>query len=89
MATTDLSSPYYGMSDAQLQAAISAAQQAFMDLRMGKKVVTVAYAQGGGSRSATFQQTDMANLRMLINDLQRALNPGVCIRQRRPLKPLF
>lgn len=89
MATNDLSSPYYGMSDAQLQAAISAAQQGYLDLRTGKKVVTVAYAQGGGSRSATFQQTDMANLRLLIAELTRALNPGVCVKHRRPLKPLF
>lgn len=89
MATNDLSSPYYGMSDAQLQAAISAAQQAYLNLRTGKKVVTVSYGQGGGSRSATFQQTDMANLRLLIGELQRALNPGVCIRHRRPLRPLF
>jgi hypothetical protein len=89
MATTDISSPYYGMSDAQLQQALSAAQQALIDLRMGKKVVTVAYAQGGGSRSATFQQTDMANLRMLISELQQALNPGVCVKRRRYITPVF
>ncbi|CAB3783244.1 hypothetical protein LMG28688_01608 [Paraburkholderia caffeinitolerans] len=89
MATSDISSPYYGMTDAQLTAALTSAQQAYIQLRMGSKVVTVSYAQGGGSRSATFQQTDMANLRMLIAELQQALNPGVCIRRRRPMKPLF
>ncbi|MFC4705517.1 gpW family protein [Paraburkholderia caffeinitolerans] len=77
------------MTDAQLTAALTSAQQAYIQLRMGSKVVTVSYAQGGGSRSATFQQTDMANLRMLIAELQQALNPGVCIRRRRPMKPLF
>ncbi|AJW98284.1 gpW family protein [Burkholderia gladioli] len=89
MATTDLSSPYYGMSDAQLQAALVAAQQAYIDLRTGKKLVTVSYAQGGGARSATFQQTDMANLRMLIAELQQALNPGVRLNRRRYITPVF
>lgn len=89
MATTDISSPYYGMTDQQLMAAIANAQQAYLELRTGKKVVTVAYAQGGGSRSASFQLTDMANLRMLIAELQQALNPGVHIKRRRPMKPLF
>jgi hypothetical protein len=89
MATSDISSPYYGMTDQQLMAAISAAQQAYIELRTGKKVVTVSYAQGGGSRSASFQPTDMANLRLLIAELQQALNPGVRIRRRRPLTPYF
>jgi hypothetical protein len=89
MATIDLSSPYYGMSDAQLQAALISAQQALIELRTGKKLVTVSYAQGGGSRSATFQQTDMANLRMLIAELQQALNPGVRINRRRYITPVF
>ena len=89
MATSDISSPYYGMSDAQLSAAISSAQQAYIELRTGKKVVTVSYAQGGGSRSATFQPTDMANLRLLIAELQQALNPGVRIKRRRPITPYY
>lgn len=89
MATTDISSPYYGMTDQQLMAAISAAQQAYIDLRTGKKVVSVSYAQGGGARSATFQQTDMANLRLLIAELQQALNPGVRIKRRRPMTPYY
>ncbi|WP_454871781.1 gpW family head-tail joining protein [Paraburkholderia xenovorans] len=77
------------MSDAQLQAALISAQQALIELRTGKKLVTVSYAQGGGSRSATFQQTDMANLRMLIAELQQALNPGVRINRRRYITPVF
>lgn len=89
MATSDISSPYYGMSDAQLSAAISNAQQAYIELRTGKKVVTVSYAQGGGSRSATFQPSDMVNLRLLIAELQQALNPGVRIKRRRPITPYY
>ncbi|SIT43679.1 conserved hypothetical protein [Paraburkholderia piptadeniae] len=89
MATTDISSPYYGMSDAQLQAALASAQQAYLDLRTGQQAVTVAYTQGDGSRSVTFQQTNIANLRMLIAELQQALNPGVCINKRRYITPVF
>ncbi|WP_175760533.1 gpW family head-tail joining protein [Burkholderia anthina] len=89
MATTDPCSPLYGLSDTQLQAMLSAAQQAYSDLRSGKKVVSVSYAQGGGSRSATFQQTDMASLRMWILDLQKALNPALQICRRRYIRPIF
>ncbi|MBB2981756.1 gpW family protein [Paraburkholderia tropica] len=89
MATTDLTSPLYGMSDAQLQTALAAAQQAYADLRTGKKVVSISYAQGGGSRSATFQQTDLASLRMWILDLQQALNPALRINRRRYVRPIF
>lgn len=89
MATNDISSPYYGMSDAQLQAAIAAAQQAMIQLRTGNKPVSVSYAQGGGSRSATFVATDLANLRMFIAELQQALNPGMRIKRRRPMRPMF
>jgi len=89
MATNDMSSPYYGMSDAQLQAAIASAQQAMIQLRTGNKAVTVSYTQGDGSRSVTFAQTDLASLRMLIAELQQALNPGVRIARRRPMRPMF
>ena len=89
MATTDLCSPLYGMTDAQLQAALAAAQQAYIDLRTGNKAVTVAYAQGDGSRSVTFQATNLASIRMFISDLQAALNPGVKICKRRRMVPLF
>ena len=77
------------MTDAQLQAALTAAQTALVDLRTGKKVVSVSYAQGEGSRSATFAQTDLANLRMFIQELLGALNPGVRMRRRRFITPMF
>lgn len=89
MATFDINSPLYGMTDAQLQAALAAAQQAYVDLLSGKKVVSMSYAQGEGARSATFAQTDLANLRMFIAELQQALNPGVPVRRRRPMRPYF
>lgn len=89
MATSDINSELYGMTDAQLQAALTAAQTALVDLRTGKKVVSVSYAQGEGSRSATFAQTDLANLRMFIQELLGALNPGVRMRRRRFITPMF
>ena len=89
MATTDLCSPLYGMTDAQLQAALASAQQAYLELRSGNKAVTVEYAQGDGSRSVTFQTTNLASLRLFIGELQAALNPGARICKRRRLVPLF
>ena len=89
MATTDLCSPLYGMTDAQLQAALAAAQEAYLDLRSGNKAVTVSYAQGDGSRSVTFQSTNVAAVRMFIAELQATLNPGVRVCRRRRMVPLF
>jgi hypothetical protein len=89
MATSDICSPYYGMTDLQLQAALQAAQAALIQLRTGNKAVTVQYAQGDGNRSVTFQATNMASLRMLISDLLAALNPGVKVCKRRRMVPLF
>ncbi|HDR9756512.1 TPA: phage head-tail adapter protein [Burkholderia cepacia ATCC 25416] len=77
------------MTDAQLQAALAAAQQAYAELRSGKKVVSISYAQGGGSRSATFQQTDLASIRLWIQDLVQALNPALHINRRRFVRPIF
>ena len=89
MATTDINSELYGMTDAQLQSALTQAQRALVELRTGKKVVSVSYAQGEGSRSATFQATDLANLRMFIAELLQALNPGLRVRRRRFITPMF
>ncbi|PXW23399.1 gpW family head-tail joining protein [Paraburkholderia caballeronis] len=89
MTVTDISSPLYGMTTAQLQAALADAQKAYAELRSGRKVVSISYAQGGGSRSATFQQADLAGLRLWIQDLQAALNPGLRINRRRFVRPVF
>ncbi|OTP79482.1 gpW family head-tail joining protein [Caballeronia sordidicola] len=89
MATSDINSPLYGMTDAQLQALLAQAQNAYAQLRTGTNVVTIAYAQGDGSRSATYQQTDMASLRIWISELIAALNPGVVVGRRRRMVPLF
>jgi len=89
MATTDINSSLYGMTDVQLQAALAAAQAAYVQLRTGTNVVSIAYAQGDGSRTVTYQQTDMTSLRMWISELLAALNPGVIVGRRRRMVPLF
>lgn len=76
-----------GRSNAQLQADLSAAQQAYLELSSGTKVVTVSYAQGAGSRSVTYQAADMGALQNVIRTLQQQL--GIITRVRRPIRPVF
>ncbi|MCQ8240530.1 gpW family head-tail joining protein [Rhizosaccharibacter radicis] len=76
-----------GLSRATLQANLAAAQQAYNDLMTGAKVVTASYTQGDGSKSVTYTQTSMINLRSYIEELQRAL--GISNGGRRPMRPFF
>jgi len=78
---------FAGMSQAQLQAALTAAQQAYINLSSGAKAVTVSYAQGNGSKSVTYQQTSVANLNALIKQLQAQL--GIVRHPRRPFRPVY
>ena len=76
-----------GISNADLQAQLAAAQQAYLELSSGSKVVTVSYAQGAGSRAVTYQQTDLGALQVLIRSLQQQL--GIIGRARRAIRPVF
>lgn len=78
---------FAGMSTAQLQAALAAAQQAYVDLSSGVKVVTASYTQGDGARSVTYTQTDLPRVVALIKQLQAQL--GVVMRPRRPVRFIF
>ena len=80
-------SVFNGMTQAQLQAALTAAQQAYLDLSMGAKGVTFSYAQGEGSRSVTYTQTSVEKLSALILELQAAL--GMRRRARRPISFIY
>lgn len=80
-------SVFNGMTQAQLQAALAAAQQAYLDLSTGSKGVTFSYAQGEGSRSVTYTQTSVEKLSALILELQAAL--GLRRRARRPISLIF
>ena len=78
---------FAGMTNLQLQQALVNAQQAYLDISSGAKVVTVQYAQGDGSKSVTYQQSGLANLTQLIRQLQQAL--GLICQARRPGRMIF
>lgn len=75
-----------GISDAQLQTWLTAVQLAIQELTVGGKVSTVSYAQGDGSKSVTYTQSDLSALRMRARMLAAALGLA---RPRRAIRPLF
>ncbi|HHH1655684.1 TPA: gpW family head-tail joining protein [Yersinia enterocolitica] len=72
------------MTRAQLEEALNRAQQAYVELSVGSKGVSFSYAQGDGTRSVTYQQTDIGQLMGLIQLLQAQL--GIVKRPRRALR---
>lgn len=72
------------MSRAQLEEALNRAQQAYIELSSGAKGVSFSYVQGDGTRSVTYQQTDIGTLMGLIQLLQAQL--GVVKHPRRALR---
>lgn len=72
------------MTRAQLQEALTAAQQAYLELSAGSKGVSFSYTQGDGTRSVSYQQTDMGQLMALIQLLQAQL--GIVKRPRKTLR---
>ncbi|KJH59148.1 phage head-tail adapter protein [Pantoea agglomerans] len=72
------------MTRAQLQEALTAAQQAYLELSTGSKGVSFSYTQGDGTRSVSYQQTDMGKLMALIQLLQAQL--GIVKRPRKTLR---
>ncbi len=73
-----------GMSTEQLQAALSNAQQAYLDLSTGAKGVSFSYSQGDGNRSVSYTPTTLPNLISLIQLLQAQL--GIGTRPRRAIR---
>ena len=71
------------MSNAALQQALNAAQQAYIDISTGAKGESYSYAQGDGARSVTYSKANIAELSALIRQLQMQL--GLIKRARRPL----
>ncbi|WP_048796186.1 gpW family head-tail joining protein [Serratia marcescens] len=76
-----------GMSNAQLQDALNAAQAAYVNLMTGQQGVSFSYAQGDGTRSVTYQQTSLPQLMAFIQLLQAQL--GIVTRPRRPIRFRF
>lgn len=75
------------MTREQLQAALTKAQQAYIDLTTGSHGVSFSYSQGDGTRSVSYQQSTLADLLALIQLLQAQL--GITIRPRKPLRFRF
>lgn len=80
MAITD------GMSTADMQSRLAALQAAYFDLSAGAKIVTGTYAQGDGTKSVTFQQTDLAHIQRSILMLQKALGIIDCYPRARRIR---
>jgi hypothetical protein len=76
-----------GMTNAQLQDALNAAQAAYVNLMTGQQGVSFSYAQGDGTRSVTYQQTSLPQLMAFIQLLQTQL--GIVTRPRRPIRFRF
>jgi len=75
-----------GLTNEQLQAQLTAVQQAIHDLTIGGKPSSVSYAQGDGAKSVSYTQADLAGLRMRARMLAQALG---LVRPRRAIRPVF
>lgn len=62
-----------GMGQAELQAALTSAQQAYVQLMTGQKVATASYGQGDGIKSVTYTQAKAQDLAAFIRLLQAQL----------------
>lgn len=76
-----------GMSPDALQAALAAAQAAFVALSTNAQVATVSYAQGDGQKMVTYAKADLGRLMLFIKQLQAQL--GIVPRPRRALTPVY
>ncbi|WP_336938927.1 gpW family head-tail joining protein [Acinetobacter modestus] len=80
-------SPLAGMTQDQLQAALLAAQKAYIELMTGGRAVELSYAQGDGSRTVKYEKIDQQMLEQFIEMLKRQL--GMPYQRRRPLRFRF
>jgi hypothetical protein len=78
---------FAGMTTAQLQAALAAAQAAYIKLITGGQGVSFSYTQGDGTRSVTYTAANPANLAALILQLKQQL--GIVCRGRAPVRLLY
>jgi hypothetical protein len=64
---------FAGMSTADLQAALAAAQAVYIKLLAGGQGVSFSYTQGDGTRSVTYTAANPAYIAALIRQLQQQL----------------
>lgn len=82
-----LQSIFAGMTQAQLQAALTAAQTAYIALMSGGKAVRVSYTEGESAKSVDFTPAEGPGLANLISELQAML--GIKREPRRPVRFSF
>jgi hypothetical protein len=78
---------FAGMSPSDLQAQLTALQQAYLELQSGERLVSASYSQGDGTKNVSFAPTDMARLTATIRQLQQEL--GIIPRARRSLRFVY
>lgn len=78
---------FAGMTQAQLQALLARAQEAYANLMLGQQNVSLSYTQGDGAKSITRQMTSPQNALVFIMMLEQAL--GICCARRRPIRPIY
>jgi hypothetical protein len=78
---------FAGQNQDVLRAKLAAAQLAYADLSMGKLGVSFQYAQGDGSKSVTYNATNLPALANLIQLLQVQL--GIVAQPRRATRFRF
>jgi hypothetical protein len=75
---------FAGMDRSVLEAQLQAAQLALIELQSGRSNVSLAYAQGDGSKSITRKVGSVAECTALIQQLQQVL--GINPRPRRSIR---
>lgn len=78
---------FAGMTTEQLQAALAAAQAAYVKLLAGGQGVSFSYTQGDGTRSVTYTATNPAYLAALILQLKQQLR--IICRGRAPIRLVY
>ena len=86
LAGASASGTFGNLPVATLQQYLADAQDVLHRIVIGAKEVTVAYGEGSGQKSVTYQRTDEQRLRMHVAELKQllGLSPG-----RRPLRLAF
>jgi len=76
-----------GIAATTLHAWLSQAQQAYQDLMVGAKAVTLTYGMGDGQKSVTYHRIDSPKLLAWIGQLQAELRMPGC--GRRAMAPRY
>jgi hypothetical protein len=80
-------SVYLGMSRADMQAQLSALQQAYFQLTTGKQIANVSYSQADGAKAVTYRAADLGVITAQIAELQQML--GLVRHARRQIRLIY